>query len=72
MGLTSNPERTCKVIEILMDWYYGDKGNRDGLRSGADITDAGPPEGMQRGSYELIMWLTLTLSINYQQVAACL
>ena len=42
MGLTSNPERTSKVIEILMDWYSGKDGKREGLMSGvgSDISDA--------------------------------
>lgn len=55
-----------------MDWYYGKKGHRDGLMAGSEISDAEPPKGMQIGSYEHIMWLTLTLSINYQRVAASL
>jgi len=72
MGLTSKAERTSKVIEILMDWYYGKESNRDGLMSGAVISDGVPLEGMLRGSYEHIMWITLTLSINYQRNAASL
>jgi hypothetical protein len=72
MGLTTNSERTSKLIEIIMDWYYGKESKRDGLMSGAVISDAVPPEGMLRGSYEHIMWLTLTLSINYQRNAASL
>ena len=30
MGLTTNSERTSRVIEILMDWYYGKESKRDG------------------------------------------
>lgn len=72
MGLTTNPERTSKIIQILMDWYYGNEGKRDGLMSGAVMPESAPPEGMRRGSYEHIMWLTLTVAIDYQRDAASL
>lgn len=66
MVLTSNPERTSKVIEILMDWCNV---KRDGLMEGTEVPGVAPPEGMQEGSYEHIMWLTLTVSIDYQRNA---
>ena len=69
MTLKANPVRTSKVIKILMDWYIGKNGKREGLMSSVRIKEFSPPEGVQRGSYEHIMWLTLAVSIDYQRDA---
>lgn len=63
--LVTNPERTKKVIEILLDWYS----TRSGLMKGAELPESKPPTGVIRGSYEHIMFLTLAVSIDYQRSA---
>lgn len=72
MTLTSNPERTSEVIQNLMEWYSGKDGKREGLMSSVRIKEFSPPEGVEQGSYEHIMWLTLTVSIDYQRDADAL
>ena len=63
--LKTNPERTKKIIEILLDWYK----KRDGIFTGSDLPESAPPNGMMVGSYEHIMFLTMTVSIDYQRSA---
>jgi hypothetical protein len=68
MGLNSNPQRTKEIIRTLMEWSE----HPDGFMSGADMPESAPPEGMTRGSYEHVLWLTLTVSIDYQRNATSL
>ncbi|MBM3905042.1 MAG: hypothetical protein FJ357_07930 [Thaumarchaeota archaeon] len=63
--LQSDPQRMAKVIKTLMDWYA----NKDGLLSGAEPPESKPPSGMEQGSYEHIMFLTLSVSLDYQRSA---
>lgn len=67
--LRSNPERTARVIEELVEWY---RGSRDGVLSGAELPESKPPEGVTRGSYEHTMFLTLAIAIDYQRSADAL
>lgn len=67
--LLTNPEHSAKIIDILIDWY---RGSRDGVLSGAELPESKPPNGVTRGSYEHIMFLTLTVSIDYQRSADAL
>ena len=66
-NLTTNPERTAKLIKTLMDWY---RMSRDGPLENAELPETKPPDGVTRGSYEHIMFLTLTVAIDYQRSAA--
>jgi hypothetical protein len=64
--LRTDPERTLKVAEALLDWYNGP---HDGLLSGAELPESETPKGVIRGSYEHILFLTLSVSIDYQRSA---
>jgi len=66
-NLATNPERTAEVIKTLMKWY---RESRDGLLAGAELPESKPPGDVTRGSYEHIMFLTLTVAIDYQRSAA--
>lgn len=63
--LQANPQRTRRIIEELLDWYSV----RTGLMKGAELPESKPPEGVTRGSYDHIMFLTLSVSIDYQRSA---
>src|SRR5688572_4669863 len=71
MVLISNSERTARIIEILMDWF-SNGGQRDGFMFAVDMPESILAEGMEKGSYEHIMLLTLTVSIDYQRNATSL
>jgi len=49
-----------------MEWY----GRRDGVLSNTELPESKPPEGIVRGTYEHIMFLTLSVSIDYQRSAS--
>lgn len=66
--LRSDPQRTSRVINILMDWYNDNK--RDGVLKDADVPESRPPADVKIGSYEHIMFITFTVSIDYMRDAA--
>jgi len=61
----TNPERTRKIIKILLDWYP----KRNGVFSGAELPESKPPNWASPGSYEHLMFYTLTVAIDYQRSA---
>lgn len=63
--LKTNTEHARKVIDILLDWYK----KRDGLFSGSELPESETPNGLEIGSYEQIMFLTMTVAIDYQRSA---
>ncbi len=64
--LVTNIEHARKVIDIILDWY--DK--KDGIFSGSDLPESEIPNGIDIGSYEHIMFLTMTVAIDYQRSAS--
>lgn len=68
MVLHRNPERTKKVIQRLLQWYK----KRDGIFSGTGLPETVLPEGVQRGSYEHIMFVTMCSTIDYNRNADAL
>jgi hypothetical protein len=63
MTLVSNPSRTAIIIEILMNWYYN---KRDKLFTQAELPGSKPPSTVIRGSDEHLLWISLTVAIDYQ------
>jgi len=66
--MQTNPERTRKIIKILLDWYP----KRTGVFAGAELPEAKPPDVQGISDYERIMFYTLTVSIDYQRSAKTL
>ncbi len=50
----------------MLGWYND---RHDGLLSGAELPESETPKGVVRGSYEHILFLTLSVSIDYQRSA---
>lgn len=48
-----------------MEWYS----KRDGILSRAELPESKPPSDVERGSYEHVMFLTLTVALDYQRSA---
>ncbi|WP_268544033.1 hypothetical protein [Candidatus Nitrosotenuis cloacae] len=63
--LKTTPARTKKVIEILMDWYQ----KKTEIFTNAELPEALIPEGITIGSYDHIMFLTQSVSIDYMRSA---
>ena len=65
MVLDRNPERTRKVIQRLLQWYE----KRTGIFSGTGLPETVLPEGVQPGSDEHIMFITMCSTIDYNRIA---
>jgi len=70
--LHTNSERTSNLIKVLMEWFHGPRDGIFATLSKTELQDSAPPADMTRGSYEHIMWLTLTVSIDYTRLASAL
>ena len=68
MVLHENPERTKKAIQRLLQWYK----KRDGMFSGEGNPEDLLPNGVQSGSYEHIMFITMCSTIDYNRNADAL
>jgi len=66
MTLVSNRERTSKIIEILLDWYYN---KHDKLFTNAELPESKIHHTIIKGSDEHLLWITMTVTINYQRNA---
>lgn len=69
-ALDTNPTHARKAIEILLDWY---RNKKDGIFSEHVDSDVGSdslPSGMRRGSYDHIMLITMTNTVNYGRDAS--
>lgn len=64
--LSENPDRSVKVIHLLRKLFYEQK---SGIFLQTEMPESDPPEGVVRGSYEHILFLTMTVSIDYQRSA---
>ena len=67
MLLKTNPARTQRIMEILLEWYYQ---NPDGIYAGSYEPELILPKGTKQGSYEQLMFYTLTVAIDYQRSAS--
>lgn len=63
--LKTDPDRTKKVIEILLDWYP----KKTGVFSQAEEPEELCPKGVKVGSYDHIVFLTQSVSIDYMRSA---
>ena len=63
-SIKTDPIRTRKVVQKLIEWYK----IHDGIFTGY-LPESKPPNGVSRGSYEHIMFLTLSVSLDYQRSA---
>ena len=63
--LKTDPARTKKVIEILLDWHS----KKTGIFEDADLPESNLPDGIAPDSYECIMFYTLTVAIDYMRSA---
>ena len=61
MVLHRNPERTKKVIQHLLQWYK----KRTGIFSGTGLPETLLPNGVQSGSYDHVMFVTMCSAIDY-------
>ena len=52
------------MVQKLLEWYK----IHDGIFTGY-LPESKPPNGVSRGSYEHIMFLTLSVSLDYQRSA---
>ena len=68
MVLHRNPERTKKVIQRLLQWYK----KRTGIFSGTGLPETVLPEGVQPGSDEHIMFITMCSTLDYSRNADAL
>ena len=65
MVLDRNSERTKKVIQRLLQWYE----KRTGIFSGTGLPETLLPKGVQPGSDEHIMFITMCSTLDYNRNA---
>ena len=65
MVLNRNSERTKKVIQCLLQWYK----KRTGIFSGTGLPETVLPKGVQSGSDEHIMFITMCSTMDYSRNA---
>ena len=68
MVVQRNSERTKKVIQRLLQWYK----KRTGIFSGTGLPETVLPEGVQPGSDEHIMFITMCSTLDYSRNADAL
>jgi len=65
MVMKRNQKRTEQVIQQLITW----KNERTGIFENASLPENLLPQGVEKGSYEHIMFITMCSSIDYQRNA---
>ena len=68
MVMRRNSKRTENVIQQLVQW----KNERTGIFANSSLPETQLPNGVERGSYEQIMFITMCSSIDYQRDADAL
>ena len=68
MVMQRNSKRTENVIQQLIRW----KNERTGIFANSSLPETQLPKGVERGSYEQIMFITMCSSIDYQRDADAL
>ena len=68
MAIRKNSKRTVEVIQQLVRW----KNERTGIFANSSLPETLLPKGVEKGSYEQIMFITMCSSIDYQRDADAL